>query len=350
MIRVGIVGSRFGCAVQLPAFRSDRRCDVVTLAGGDPARTAQAAREAGIGRVQSWADLIADPGIDAVAIAVPPALQPRIAVAALRAGKAVFLEKPLAASLDDAKAVREAAQASGRPVMIDFEFPELPAFRSARTLIADGALGALRQIAVSWQVENAATRLRLQSWKTDGAQGGGVLGNFVSHCLHYLEWLGGPIRDLSAQLFGLPQDDRAQRAASARSVALSGTFVSGAAFSLTMSCASYLGSGHRIECYGEDGTLTLVNETADYIRGFVLSHARRPAAALAVIDTPDPEDRPDNDGRVAPVARLARRFLDAVEGGPQPSPGIAQAVRVQALIAASLRSHEAGASSITVDP
>ena len=47
-----------------------------------------------------------------------------------------------------------------------------------------------------------------------------------------------------------------------------------------MSCASYLGSGHRLEFYGEDGTLTLVNETADYMRGFRLQPAaRRPAGA-----------------------------------------------------------------------
>jgi len=349
VIRVGIVGSNFGRAVQLPAFRSDPRCAVVALAGRDPAKTAQSARDAGIPRAMAWADLVADPGIDAVAIAVPPQLQPQVAIAALRAGKAVFVEKPLAATLDDAEAVRAQAQASGRPLVIDFEFPELPAFRRARALLEDGALGAPRHIAATWHVENQATRLRLKSWKTDGAQGGGVLGNFVSHCLHYLEWLGGPIRDLSAQLFGLPEDDRPQRAASARSVALSGTFASGAAFSLTMSCASYLGSGHRIECYGEDGTLTLTNTTADYIRGFVLHHARRPAAALAALDTPDPDDRPENDGRVAPVARLVRRFLDAIEGGPPPTPGLAEALRVQALIAAALRSHHAGAASITVD-
>ena len=45
-----------------------------------------------------------------------------------------------------------------------------------------------------------------------------------------------------------------------------------------MSCASYLGIGHRIEFFGEDGTLVLHNPGADYMRGFELWHAKREAA------------------------------------------------------------------------
>ena len=58
-----------------------------------------------------------------------------------------------------------------------------------------------------------------------------------------------------------------------------------------MSCASYLGAGHRIEFFGEDGTLVLNNPTRDYMRGFELYHARRPAAALERIAVDDPDRR-----------------------------------------------------------
>ena len=70
--------------------------------------------------------------------------------------------------------------------------------------LAAGAVGRLRHVVVTWNVENQATRLRLASWKTRGDGGGGVLGNFVSHCFHYLEWFCGPIRGLNARLFHLP--------------------------------------------------------------------------------------------------------------------------------------------------
>ena len=86
MIRVGIVGSNFGRTVLLPAFRADRRCEVVALAGRDAQKAADHAREAGIARAfKSWAELVEDDAIDAVAIATPPALQPDIAIQALAA-------------------------------------------------------------------------------------------------------------------------------------------------------------------------------------------------------------------------------------------------------------------------
>ena len=84
-----------------------------------------------------------------------------------------------------------------------------------------------------------------------------------------------------------------------------------------MSCASYLGSGHRLEFYGEDGSLTLVNTTSDYMRGFELRLARRPATALAPVDVDDPVDRAfASDGRIAPVSRLAADFIDAISNRP----------------------------------
>ena len=59
-------------------------------------------------------------------------------------------------------------------------------------------------------------------------------------------------------------------------VALSVAFRTGAARNLVMSSASYLGSGHRLEFYGEDGTLVLANPTPDYMRGFELRYDAGP--------------------------------------------------------------------------
>ena len=158
--------------------------------------------------------------------------------------------------------------------MIDFNFPELPAWRRAKAMLDAGAVGRLRHVVVTWNVENQATRLRLKSWKTNGAGGGGLLGNFVSHSFHYLEWFCGTISGLGGRAFTLPESD------ADGSIALALAFASGAGGSLQMSCAAFLGSGHRIEFYGDDGTLVLANPTLDYFRGFELMHARRADDAL----------------------------------------------------------------------
>jgi predicted dehydrogenase len=337
VIRVGIVGCNYGRTVLLPAFRTDPRCEVVALAGTDAARTAELARAADVARgLGDWRALVEDPAVAVVAIAVPPELQPEVARHALERGKPVFVEKPLAADLAGAEAMLDAARKGGRPTIIDFNFPELPSWRRAKEILDGGGVGRLRHVVVTWNVENAATRLRLASWKTRGDGGGGLLGNFVCHCFHYLEWLCGPIAGLGGRVFRLP-DGEAEM-----SLALALAFASGSGGSLQMSCASFLGSGHRIELYGEDGALVLANPTADYFRGFELSHARRGEERLRRIEIAQSDTDPAVDSRVAPVARLVRRLIDACERGGSPSPGFAEGYRVQHLIDAARRAHASG--------
>lgn len=339
MIRVGIVGCNYGRTVLLPAFRTDPRCEVVALAGTDAARTAELARAANVARGGgAWTALVEDPAVDAVAIAVPPSRQPEIARRALDHGKAVFVEKPLAADLAGAEAMLAAARKGARPAMIDFGFPEIAAWRRAKAMLADGAIGRLRHVVVTWNVENQATRLRLASWKTRGDDGGGVLGNFVSHCFHYLEWFCGPILGLNARVFHLPDggDDTES------GIVLALALASGAGVSLQMSCASFLGSGHRLEFYGDDGTLVLANRSADYMRGFELQYASRSEQALRAVEVEDASAAQFPDGRIASASRLARRFLDACASGGTASPGLAEGYRAQVLIDAARRAHASG--------
>jgi predicted dehydrogenase len=338
VIRLGIVGTNYGRNVIAPAFRADLRCQVTALSGSDAARTQTRAREAGISRAyDNWRALIDDKDVDAVAIATLPALQPQIALAALAAGKPVFAEKPMASTLADAQAMLRAAQASHLSTMIDFNFHQIASWQRAKAMLEAGAVGTLRHVTVHWHLENFSIQQRMRNWKTLADDGGGVLGNFISHCFHYLEWFCGPIERLSARLAGLPGNADLQT-----TVAMALELESGALASLSMSCASFLGSGHRIEFYGEDGTLTLANTTSDYMRGFELWHARRPPEALARIVVDDPEEVKYPDGRIAPVSRLARLFLDAVERSGTAQPDFAAGFRVQQLIDAAQRSHGEG--------
>jgi predicted dehydrogenase len=341
VIRLGIIGCNYGRNVQLPAFRADARCEVIALAGSEITRATGFARSCNVPRAYGdWLALVEDETVQAIAIATPPALQTKIALRALELGKPVFAEKPMASALDDARLMLRQARLSRVPTMIDFNFCELVSFRHAGQMLRDGAVGSLRHATIHWHVENRAVQARLRNWKTTG-DGGGVLGNFVAHCFHYLEWLCGPIARLSAKLYGLPDDEDLQTTA-----AISIEFATGRPATLSVSCASYLGGGHRLEFYGEDGTLVLDNPGPDYMRGFQLLHAKRPAAALAPVPADDPDDARFPDGRIAPVSRLARRFFDAIETGAPASPGFAHGYRVQRLIDAAQRSHR---QNVTVD-
>jgi predicted dehydrogenase len=340
MLTIGIVGCNYGRTVLLPAFRNDPRCEVVALAGTDAERTAELARAADVARsFGNWRTLVEDRGIEAIAIAVPPDLQPAVARNALDLGKAVFVEKPLAADLAGARAMLDAAQRAGRPNIIDFNFPELAAWRRAKAMLDDGCIGRLRHVVLTWNAESHAVRLGLKSWKTAASGGGGVLGNFVSHCFHNLEWFCGPITGLGGRLFPIPGSG------AQASVTLALTFETGAGGTLQMSCASFLGSGQRVELYGDDGTLVLANPAQDYFRHFTLMHGRRGDDRLQAVPTgSDWDDGGDasQDSRIVPVSRLVRRFLDACERGGEASPGFAAGYRVQQLMDAAARSHASG--------
>jgi predicted dehydrogenase len=144
---------------------------------------------------------------------------------------------------------------------------------------------------------------------------------------------------------GLPDDSELETTA-----AMTLQFASGPLVSLSMSCASYLGIGHRIEFFGEDGTLVLHNSGADYMRNFELWHGKRDAS-LVRVGAEDPTDRKYPDGRIAPVSRLAKTFFDVIEGGGTARPGFAEGYRVQHLIDAARRSHLQGAwIDVTRDP
>ncbi|WP_137043219.1 Gfo/Idh/MocA family protein [Pseudolabrys sp. FHR47] len=340
-IRLGIVGVNYGRTVLMPAFRADERCHVAALAGSNEARTAEHARAAGVPKAYGdWRALIADKDIDAVAIATVPSLQTEIALAALSAGKPVFAEKPMASTLVEARAMFEAAKTSGLPTGVDFNFHQVMAWQKAKAMLDDGAIGKLRHVTVHWHVENYSIQNRMRNWKTLRDDGGGVLGNFVSHCFHYLEWFIGPLAGLQARVGGLPGDNDLDT-----TVAMALQYASGPLASLSVSCASFRGQGHRIEFFGENGTLVLDNRTADYMRGFVLSHARRPGD-LTVVPVDDTEDAEHPDGRIAPASRLAAKFLDAIAGAPRykpnAAPDFAAGYRVQQLIDAAQRANREG--------
>jgi len=335
MLRVGVVGVGFGRAVHVPAFRADERCRVVGIGAATAGRAREAATALGIERAfDDWQELVASPDLDVVAIAVPPAVQPAVAEAAARAGKHIFCEKPAGAAVPQVERMVAAVAAARVTHGIDFFFPELDAWRKAKAVVEDGTLGRLHHATLSWHVETFAHRARRDSWKLRHEMGGGTLNNFASHSLHYLEWLFGGIRRLAARLTptGGAGDARVDAWLE---------FQSGLPVSLSIAADAFLGSGHRLEVYGEDGALVLANPGPDYAEGFTLSLGTRGAPALAPVATGAPAT--GGDGRIAAVRSVARRFVDGIASGTAMTPNLHDGLRVQVLMAALREADGTGA-------
>ena len=325
-LRVGVIGLRFGSQVHIPAFRSAPRCDVIALAGRDAGKAADIARALDVrASYADWRELVAAPDVDAVGIAVPPAAQPAIIAEAVRHQKHVFCEKPLAASVAEARQALLAAEAAGVVHGIDFIFPEIAVWQQAKASLADGAIGRPLHFAYTWRTETYASRTNAPTWKNRPDEGGGVLGNFVSHVVYNIEWLLGAIGGFEGLVY--PRGCRRGRA-------IDGIvrLENGVTGSLSVSTDAFLGSGHVVEIYGDEGTLVLHSSASDYVTGFRLNVGSRASGALECVLT-HPDAGAAVDGRLEPVSALVRRFIDAIHGGRAMTPTLADGVRVQELLA-----------------
>jgi predicted dehydrogenase len=123
-------------------FAAANGARLVAICDMDASRLAAAARlYPGVAMTQSFDDLLADPRIDAIAIATPVHAHFELALAALSAGKHVLVEKPLAETSDQVRRLIDEAQRRRLVLMVDHTFVYTPSVRKIRDLIVEGVLG-----------------------------------------------------------------------------------------------------------------------------------------------------------------------------------------------------------------
>ncbi|MGB3764786.1 MAG: Gfo/Idh/MocA family oxidoreductase [Ornithinimicrobium sp.] len=162
------------------------------LVGRDQAKVSMAATQLGWDEAATdWREVIERADIDIVDICTPGHLHAEIAMPALAAGKHVLVEKPLANTIFDCERLVEAANAPGAGrSMVGHNYRRVPALALARSLVADGQLGEIRQVRISylqdWLVEADAP----MSWRLrKETAGSGVLGDLGSHAIDQLRFL-----------------------------------------------------------------------------------------------------------------------------------------------------------------
>jgi len=122
-----------------------------------------------------WRELVADPRVEAVVIASPQSTHREIAEAAFARGLPVLCEKPLGATLEDSRAMVDAAEVASAINMVGFNYIRTPASQFARQLIADGALGQI----ISFRGEHTEDFLSDPdlpgNWRTEGVSNGNMV-------------------------------------------------------------------------------------------------------------------------------------------------------------------------------
>lgn len=201
-LTVAIIGSKFMGRAHSNAYRQvnryfslPRTVRMKTICGRDPVSLERARIELGWEDCATdWRTILDDPEIDVVDIAAPGNLHAEIAIAAARAGKAVWCEKPLANTLSEAQLMADAVAQAGVHNGIFHNYRKLPAVQLAKDMIVSGQLGEIRHY----------RGVYLQDWLTDPSApfswrvaretaGAGALADLGSHAVDLARHLVGEI-------------------------------------------------------------------------------------------------------------------------------------------------------------
>ncbi|MFE8017871.1 Gfo/Idh/MocA family protein [Streptomyces antibioticus] len=145
----------------------------------------------------SWEAVVEDPTIDAVSIVVGNALHRPIAEALVAAGKHVLCEKPLAGSLEDARAMAELERSVEVVTAVGYTFRRAPAVAAIRDHVQRAELGDPTLFSGRYWCDYATDPNGPLSWRFKGGPGSGALGDLGSHVIDIAEYVAGPIVSVS---------------------------------------------------------------------------------------------------------------------------------------------------------
>lgn len=197
-VRWGIIGVGDVCEVKsAPAMQLIKHSKIAAVMRRDAARAADYAQRHQVEKWYSDADdLIDDPNVNAIYIATPPVAHMEYTLKAAKAGKPVYVEKPMAKSYAECLEMIAACKASQVPLYVAYYRRALPNFLKVKSLVESGAIGEVRfvEIRMCKPLEPDIITHQENHWRVDPeTAGGGYFYDLASHQLDFLDFLFGPI-------------------------------------------------------------------------------------------------------------------------------------------------------------
>lgn len=368
-IRFGIIGYGFmgrthawGCR-SLPFFYRDLpfQVELAAVASSSENSRRLAAQEGGFPILTAdWRELIADPGIDAVAISTPNCLHREMLLSAIAAGKHIYCDKPLTVSAAEAQEV--AAALSGSPIVHQtvFNYRFFASAMRAKELMDEGRIGQITAFRGMYLHAGSIYSDRPMGWKQRGElSGGGVLLDLGSHVIDLLCWLMGDAAEVWGASRVLYHDRPLPGGGSAPVTGedhcvLTMRMRGGAIGTVEATkIATGVDDLLKVEIHGTKGAISLDLSDADHLmffdetdpeapyggeRGFkkIRSSQRYPAPAAF------PPFK-NSSGWLRSHAHCLYSFFSSIHEGRQASPSLLEGVQVQQVMGAAQRSFSSGA-------
>jgi myo-inositol 2-dehydrogenase/D-chiro-inositol 1-dehydrogenase len=350
-LAVGLVGcGAIARAVHLPVLRGLPDVRVTALADPDPEGRAAALALVPGARAFPSAEALFEAGeLDAVVIAAPTTAHAALAVAAFEHALHVYLEKPVATSLEDATRVVAAWRHSGRVGAVGFNYRRNPLVESAAAAMRSGAVGRVVAIRSVFSTSRPPDRAP-DAWRHARATGGGALLDLASHHVDLVRWLSNAevVRVAARLRSHRTEDDTATLLLELSDGGVADVFVSLAA-----------SEDDRIEIYGDTGRLVVDRYRAHVVRAEPLRAHRSPTARLrravdGIRGVPYAVLKRRSVAHEPSFARALRDFVVAARAGrpfsPDPEDGLASLAIVLAAEEAARTRTAIAISSTTPRP
>jgi predicted dehydrogenase len=368
-IGVGMVGYAFMGRAHSQAWQAVSRAfdpplrpRLAAICGRDEAAARAAADRLGWAAAETdWRALIARDDVQLVDIVAPGNMPAAIAIAALRAGKHVLCEKPLANTLAEAAAMAAAADAAfsrGARAMVGFNYRRVPAIALARRLVEQGRIGPLRHVRAVYLQDWLVDPDSPLTWRMQAEQAGsGALGDLGAHIVDLAHFLTGErITGVSAvSATFTPQRPLPDGAGTGPvtvddAVAFTARLGSGALASFEATrCAAGRKNTLRIELNGAAGSLAFDLERLNELEFYDGADPSATAGFRRILVTE--AEHPYLSGWWPPghvlgwehtFTHQANDLLTAIAEGAQPEPSFGEGLAVQRVLDAVQRSAAAG--------
>ncbi|NMB45091.1 MAG: Gfo/Idh/MocA family oxidoreductase [Firmicutes bacterium] len=257
--RVALIGCGRVANVHAQALVALEETELVAVVDIKPDRAEDFSRRYGGKAYTDYREVLKLSDVDAVEIATPHHTHAEIAIAALKAGKDVLTEKPMAISVPDMEAMIQTAKDTGRTLGVIFQNRYNDASQAVKQVIEDGELGAIKgtRAVITWR--RSDEYYTESDWKgTWDKEGGGVLIDQAIHTIDLMQWFVGEVDYLEARY-----DTRAHDIIDVDDVAEAHiVFKNGAIGCLYASCNYSFDAPIFLEIHGEKGIAHIIGDKA----------------------------------------------------------------------------------------
>jgi predicted dehydrogenase len=356
------------------------RIRLAAIADANTALAEDAADRYGFDKaVSSWEAVAGDPSIDAVSIVVGNALHRPIAEALVAAGKHVLCEKPLAGSMEDARAMVELEKNANVVTVVGYTYRRNPAITAIRDHVLGGEFGELSLFNGRYWCDYACDPRGPFSWRFTGGMGTGALADIGSHVIDIAEYLCGPIESVSGGALSVqvakrplplgavvghdaaPVSDEMGEVENEDTAMFSARFQSGLTASFSVSRTAFgMPNGLGFDVYGLSGRASFeFHRPAEYLLDDAQPDARNRGVRQVIVGPQMPYFRGGypmqapgvGGGNAEMFTYQCRAFLDQLTGAADPLPAnasFADALHTMEIIQAVVRSSETGGASVPV--